>query len=242
MRLPGSWRTELSFQQDTYIYAFVVPVARESCMLSRATRTWCHKGQSSCCFPSSIPMARIRWDGCLASVSTNSDWDSFFSWIYNPRTRTGLRWLLPFVLVGILQHQLALDNFLIQQSSQKSEVWNQSFILNSQLKLCLLPETQHTWGWLPLFLHAPLPVWSLGPLYLAVAVRIPGRRRCTHCSSSVCAFHTLNPSGSWAPRRLGQAKSGAVGGSGHSSGSGNCENEEGTHNPCKEKKGNKGLA
>lgn len=79
-------------------------------------------------------------------------------------------------------------------------------------------------------------IWPPGPPYLAVAARTPGRRRCTRCSSSACASRTRSPSGSWAPRRLGPAKSGAAGGSGRSSGSGNCENEEGTHNPCKEKK------
>lgn len=76
----------------------------------------------------------------------------------------------------------------------------------------------------------------LSPPYLAVAAPTPGRRRCSRCSSSACASRTRNPSGSWAPRRLGQAASAGAGGTGRSSGSGNCENEEGTHNPCKEKK------
>lgn len=72
--------------------------------------------------------------------------------------------------------------------------------------------------------------------YLEVAAQTPGRRRCSRCSSSACASRTRSRSGSWAPRRLCPARSGEAVGSGRSSGSGHCENEEGTHNPCKEKK------
>lgn len=178
-------------------------------------------------------MALIRWDSCLASVSSNSDWEYFFSCIYNPKKRTGLEWFLPWVLVKILQHQLALGNFSIQQP----KVWNRSFILPSYSTCASHPrpkargDNHHHFCVL-----LSTTIWSLGPLYLAVAAQTPGRRRCTHCSSSACAFRTRSLSGSWAPRRLGPAKSGGAGGSGRSSGSGNCENEEGTHNPCKEKK------
>lgn len=53
---------------------------------------------------------------------------------------------------------------------------------------------------------------------LVAAGQTPGRRRCSHCSSSVYGAHTLSLSGSLAPRRLFRATSGAAVDTGHSSG------------------------
>lgn len=116
----------------------------------------------------------------------------------------------------------------------KSEVRNRSFILDSHSK--------HASNQQPAMLgdaHQNLYTFlstTLDWQYLVGAAQTPGRRRCSRCSSSACASRTRSRSGSWAPRRLCLARSGAAVGSGRSSGSGHCENEEGTHNPCKEKK------
>lgn len=59
---------------------------------------------------------------------------------------------------------------------------------------------------------------SVGSADLVEAGQTPGRRRCSHCSSSVYGAHTLSLSGSPAPHRLVLAASGVVVDTGHSSG------------------------
>lgn len=50
------------------------------------------------------------------------------------------------------------------------------------------------------------------------AEQTPGKRRCSRCSSSVCAARTPSRSGNPAPRTLSLAASGVVADSGRSSG------------------------
>lgn len=72
---------------------------------------------------------------------------------------------------------------------------------------------------------------------LVVAGQTPGRRRCSHCNSSVYGAHTLSPSGSLAPHRLFQATSGAAVDTGHFSGAVWTGGGWGIHNPERQKAG-----
>lgn len=58
---------------------------------------------------------------------------------------------------------------------------------------------------------------SVGSADLVAAGQTPGRRRCSHCSSSVYGAHILSLSGSPAPHRLFRAASGVAVDTGHSS-------------------------
>lgn len=68
-----------------------------------------------------------------------------------------------------------------------------------------------------------------------VAGQTQGRRRCSHCSSSVYGAHTLSLSGSPAPHRLSLATSGVVVDSGHSSGAVWTGGGWGTRSPKRQK-------
>ena len=72
---------------------------------------------------------------------------------------------------------------------------------------------------------------SAGSADLVEAGQTPGRRRCSHCSSSVYGAHTRSLSGSLAPRRLSLAASGAAVDTGHSSGAVWTGGGWGTRNP-----------
>lgn len=80
--------------------------------------------------------------------------------------------------------------------------------------------------------HPTNEVWVVpANLKLVVVVLTLSRHRCTHCSSSVCAFHTLSPNGSWAPHKPGLAMFVVEADNGHSSGKAYHENGVGIHSP-----------
>ena len=92
-------------------------------------------------------------------------------------------------------------------------------------------------------LKAHFPPYSCSAHYLSVASadlvaaeRTPGRRRCSRCSSSVCAARTPSPSGSPAPRRLAPAASGAEEDTGRSSGAVWTGGGWGTRNPERQRR------